>query len=135
MFNNNSIIITSNYYKKSMLKKNNILSNCKIYTLQEFYKQFYFDYTKETVYYISNKYRVNPEIAELYLENMYYINDINYSNKKISNLLIIKKDLIENKKIIINPLFKNRVKKTEILLYNIPETKELNLLIDDLKKK
>ena len=59
MFKNNQIIITSNINKKNILKKiNNQLLNIKIYSINEFNKLYFFDYTEVTTYYIMNKYKV-----------------------------------------------------------------------------
>ncbi|MGN1372224.1 MAG: PD-(D/E)XK nuclease family protein [Candidatus Coprovivens sp.] len=135
MFQDNQIIITSNINKKNLLKKNNQkLINIKIYSINEFNKLFYFDYNKETIYYIMTNYNVKYEIAKIYLENLTYIDNTKYDNDKLSFLSSLKKDLIDKKLLKINKLFRNTLKNKDIVFYNLPLTKELSFLIDYLKK-
>ena len=134
MFDNNSIIITNNSNKKQLLKQNKQLINIKIYTLQEFYKPFYFDYNKEAIYYITKAYKIIPEIAQIYLNNLYYIEDKQYKNDKLNFLVTLKKDLISNNLIRVNKLFLDKLKNKKIVIYNLQSTKELDLLISKLKK-
>ena len=83
MFSNDSIVITNNTNKKQLLKQNKELLNIKIYTVQEFYKKFYFDFNNETIYYITKAHKTIPEIASIYLRSLYYIKDKEYQNEKL----------------------------------------------------
>lgn len=133
MFKNNQIIITSNISKKNILKKNNNqLLNIKIYSINEFNKLYFFDYTEETSYFIMNKYNVKYEIAKIYLDNMTYIDNKSYSNAKLSFLSKLKQELIDNKLLKINNLFKSTLSNKDIVFYNLPITKEIQYLIDQL---
>ncbi len=133
MFKNGQIIITSNVNKKNLLKKSNDkLLNIKIYSINEFNRLYYFDYDEETSYYIMNKYNVKYEIAKIYLDNLTYIEDKTYSNDKLVFLSTLKKDLIDNKLIKINKLFINTLTNKDIVLYNLPMSKELEHLKDSL---
>lgn len=135
MFKNNSIIITSNTSKKDILcSNNNKLSYYKIYTLSEFNKLYYFDYNEKTIYYIMNKYNVKYEIAKIYINNLYYINNDTYTNSKLKFLFELKQELINNKLLKINKLFKNFLNNKDIVIYNLPISKELNNLITSLSK-
>lgn len=135
MFKNNSIIITSNTSKKDILcSNNNKLSYYKIYTLSEFNKLYYFDYNEKTIYYIMNKYNVKYEIAKIYINNLYYINNDTYTNSKLKFLSELKQELINNKLLKINKLFKNFLNNKDIVIYNLPISKELNNLITSLSK-
>ncbi len=135
MFKNNQIIITSNVNKKNLLKKlNNELLNIKIYSISEFNKLFYFDYDEETIYYIMNTYNVKYEIAKIYLNNLTYIEDKKYSNEKLSFLSSLKKELLSNNLIKINKLFINTLNKKDIIIYNLPITKEIEYLNNTLSK-
>lgn len=134
MLKEDSIIITSNNEKIKLLKEiSKQLLNIKIYTLNELKKLFYFDYNEETIYYVKNKYNINSEIAEIYINNIYNIEDKEYHNDKLIFLSNLKKDLINNNLLIINNLFKNYIKNKNIIIYNLPESKELNNLIKDLR--
>lgn len=125
----NKIIITSHTNKINLLKKiNTSLNNIKIYTLEEFNRLYYFDYNEQTIYYIMNKYNVIYEIAKIYLNNLYYIENKEYKNNKLSFLVSLKKELMSEKLLTHNPLFNDYISNKEIVFYNIPHTKELDLL-------
>ena len=134
MFKNNSIIITSNTSKKDILGSNKQLKYYKIYTISEFNKLYYFDYDEKTIYYVMNKYNVKYEIAKIYINNLYNIENKQYTNKKLSFLKELYQDLLDNKLIKINKLFKNYLSNKNIIIYNLPLSKELNNLIDILKE-
>ena len=132
MFENNTIIITND--KKHILKNNNSLLNIKIYSIEEFKRLFYFDYNKETIYYITEKYSVIPEIAQIYISNMYNIEEKSYINKKLDFLSNLKKELLNNNLIKINKLFRSNLKHKKIVIYNINKTKELDNSMNELSK-
>ena len=135
MFENNQIIITSSVNKKNLLKKlNKELLNIKIYSVPEFNKLFYFDYDEETIYYVMTKYNVKYEIAKIYLNNLTYIEDTNYDNEKLSFLASLKKELLNNKLIIINKLLISTLTNKDIVFYNLPLSKEIEYLKDTLYK-
>ena len=135
MFKNNQIIITTNVNKKNLLKKiNNQLLNIKIYSINEFNKLFYFDYDEETIFYIMNKYNIKYEIAKIYIDNLYYLENKNYTNNKLIFLSNLKEDLISNKLLKINNLFKSTLINKDIILYNIPLSKEIEYLKNELSK-
>ncbi len=112
---NNKVLIVKDESKKNFIELlNGKLVNVKILTLTEFKKKYFFDYDNKTIYYICNKYNVIPEIANIYLENLYYIKDIN--NDKVKFLLNLKKDLIDNNLLYENELFKEFIKNSEIVV-------------------
>ena len=129
MFNNIDIIITSNNQKKELLKSfNNKLLNIKIYTLNEFNRLYYYDYDKQAIIYIMDKYNCLPEIAKIYLDNLTYLTNKNYISPKLQFLSELKQDLIDNKLLKINKLFKASLNNKKILIYNLGLTKEIELL-------
>ncbi len=134
MFNNRDIIITSNNQKKELLKSfNNSLLNIKIYTLNEFNKLYYYDYDKQTILYIMHKYNVIGEIAKIYLDNLTYLTDETYLSTKLQFLQELKTDLLANKLLKVNKLFKASLNNKNILIYNTGLTKEIELLIKELE--
>ena len=132
MFQSNDIVITNN--KKDIIKNNNELKYIKVYSLNEFIKLYYFDYNIKTTNYIMSKYNVIYDIALIYLKNIIFINSDNYKNNKLNFLSNLKKELITNKLLQENPLFRKYLEGKNIIIYNIPLTKELKILIKDLKK-
>ena len=129
MFKDNQIIITNNMGKYKILKDNSKkLINLKIYTIKEFMNLFYFSYNEETIYYVKTKYNINSVIAEIYLKNLLYINDTEYKDSKLLFLANLKKELLDKNLIKENNLFVKTLKEKEIIIYNIPLTKEIELL-------
>jgi len=119
------IIITNNSNKKMILReisKNKLLLNIKFLTFNDLKKKLYFDYDYKTIEYIINKYNVKASIALMYLENMYFLKDIN--NKKICFLNELKKDLEDNKLLIIDKEFKNYIKNKKIVVYGFYKLKK-----------
>ena len=129
----NEIIITDKKNKTKFLKDNSSnLHNYKIYTIEEFKEKLFYSYDKEALIYISNNYNVKPEIAKIYLENLYYIDDIEYQSSKLTFLRNLKKDLKDNNLINENILFKEFIKDKKITFLNLPSNKELELIKNKL---
>lgn len=114
---NNKIVILNDYTKKSFIKKINKLINVKVITLSELKRKYYFDYDNKAIYFISEKYKCIPEVAKIYIENTYFIKDID--TKKVNFLKEVKKDLDTNNLLTYNPLFKEYLKGKDIVLYNL----------------
>ena len=114
---NNKIVILNDYAKKSFIKKINKLINVKVITLSELKKKYYFDYDNKAIYFVSNKYNCIPEIAKIYIENTYFIGNIN--TKKVNFLKEVKEELDTNNLLTYNNLFKEFLKGKDIVLYNL----------------
>lgn len=134
MFKDGQIIVTNSTNKHDLLKKfSNELLNIKIYTLKEFNDLFYFTYDVDDLEYVMNKYQVKYEIAKIYLDDILDIEDKVYHRTKLNFLASLKKELQDNNLLRTNKLFVNMLKNKEIVIYNLPLTKELNKLIELLK--
>lgn len=114
---NNKIVILNDYAKKNFIKKINKLINVKVITLSELKKKYYFDYDNKAIYFVSNKYNCIPEIAKIYIENIYFIGDID--TKKVNFLKEIKDELDNNNLLTYNNLFKESLRGKDIVLYNL----------------
>lgn len=114
---NNKIVILNDYAKKSFIKKINKLINVKVITLSELKRKYYFDYDNKAIYFVSNKYNCIPEIAKIYIENTYFIGEIN--TKKVNFLKEVKEKLDTNNLLTYNNLFKEFLKGKDIVLYNL----------------
>ena len=75
---NNTILIVPNKLKKEVLKKIKKLINFKIISLEEFVKNYYFDYDNKTIHYLMNKYNLKYEVVNIYLKNIYYVENKDY---------------------------------------------------------
>lgn len=102
---NNDLIITNN--KKQILKeleKSKRLVNIKIMTCSEFLSSFFGTTDEKALYYLVKNHNYSYEVANMYLNNFMYIDDIY-------------KELSENNLIKYEPLFKSSLKR--IVVENI----------------
>lgn len=93
------------------------LINVKFYSLEEIKHLVYFDYNEDAILYLMDKYKYSPEVAKNYIENMYYVKDNDYSSKKLSFLIDLKKELVSKKLLIYNSLFLKCNKNTPVIVY------------------
>ena len=117
---NKKIVILKDGAKKSfvkMLSNSDNLINTKIITLSELKKKMYFDYDKEAIVYISNKYNVITEVARVYLNSLY--NNLNIEDEKISFLKDLKQDLDDQNILHYDNMFKNFLKGKDIILFDL----------------
>lgn len=115
---NNKVLIINDGTKESLVKLlSGKLLNIKLITLSELKKKYYFDYDKESIYFICKKYNVNHDIAKIYLDNLYYISEID--NEKIRLLKEIKNELDSNNLLTYNPLFKDFLNNNKVVLFNV----------------
>ena len=117
LFNNKVLIIKDGLKKYILDLLKDRLINVKIITLSELKKKYYFDYDKEAIYYICNKYNVVSEIAKMYLNNLYYVKDVD--SEKIKFLNELKSDLLNQGLLRENKLFRSFLKRSNIVLYNL----------------
>ena len=132
----NSIIITKDKTKDSLVKYISSLDkiiNVKIITLSELIKKYYFDYDNKTIYYVSKKYNVIKEIATIYINNLYYVNEI--VDEKTKFLYELKQELINEKLLKENKMFKDFLTNKKIILYNLEYVDNFyNKIFKDLEK-
>lgn len=132
-----NIIITNESNKLKLLNKlnnNKIFNNNKFITFKELKKKLFFDYDDNTLEYIMTKYNVNINIAKIYLDNIYFLKEID--NDKIIFLNKLKKELDNNNLLIYNPLFKKYILNQDITIYGKDMlTKEEKLILNNLNYK
>lgn len=135
--NNNLLICPSNIKKNILqeLNKLNKLINIKFMTIEELIKKYYFDYDNKTILYLINNYHINYDIAIIYLKNIYYINDSNYTDSKLNKLKNIKKDLQEHNLLIEDKLFTDFLNNKELIVYGYDYLVDINnKVISDISK-
>ena len=132
---NNTIIICNNNYKMQILKDIKKLINIKFMSMDEFIKSYYFDYDEKTILYLIKKYDIKYEIALEYLNNLIYIEDKNYNNKKLDFLVNLKKELIDNNLLIFNNRFRKYISDKDIIIYNYSLSKFEKYLLKDINYK
>lgn len=105
--NNSIYIVPSNIKKKLLLdlNKQDKLYNIKFMSL----KDLDLIYDKDAITYLKNKYNLKVEVALVYLNNIKYVDIKDYNNKKLNNLVEIKKDLLDKKLVSINNLLNRQI--------------------------
>lgn len=100
-----------------MLNELDELYNIKIMSLNELVNKLTFSYNEEAIYYLIKKYNIKYEVAKVYLDNIKYVKNIRYKQKKLNKLSNIKQELIDNNLLIFDANFKSYVKSKEIIIY------------------
>ncbi len=116
---NKTLIVCSNEYKKSILARfynEKKIMNVSFLTLEEYKKNYFFDYDYKAIKYLVDNYKLSVKNAKEIIENLYYIEDKKYSNEKLDNLLKYKKELIDNNLLIFNPLFSSYLKQRDVVV-------------------
>jgi len=120
MFKNNTVLIIPSNIKMSLIekiRKENKLLDITFITKKDFIKKVTFDYDNKSIYYLINKYNIKYEVAKVYLDNLYYIEDKEYDFDKLNFLVNIKKDLMANNLLIIDKYYTNYLNNKNICVY------------------
>ena len=116
----NLLIICPNEEKIKILEylsKENKLYDIKFMTKEEYKKNYYFDYNEKTLYYLLKKYNFNLDVAKVYLNNLYVIDENkDYKSPKLKFLKDLKIELQENNLLEENKNFKNYISTKNILV-------------------
>ncbi len=125
-------IVPENIKKELLLElsKKKMLVNIKFFSLKEFINNLTFKYDEKAIYFLMKNYNYKYDNAKIILDNLYYIEDKEYKNKKLDTLVKIKKEI--NDLLIYNPTFKDYInnKKVYIYGYHFIDRYDLNLLKD-----
>lgn len=104
-----------NHILKQVSKKGAFLNN-KFMSLEEFLKDYFFDYDFKAVKYFVDKYEMKIDVAKTYLNNLYFIEDKNYGHEKLDTLVKYKKELTEKGLLTENSFFADYLKKWKKIL-------------------
>lgn len=124
------VIVTNEYNKINILEqltKEKKFNNNKFFSFKELKKKLFFDYDNRAIFFIMKNYNVNIDIAKIYLENMYFLKNID--DKKVRFLMDVKKILDENKLLIYNEEFKKYINNQEVIIYGVDELLNQDKLI------
>ena len=122
-FNNKVLIIKNETKERLVSLLSGKLLNIKLITLSEFKKKYFFDYDNESIYYICNKYKVIPEIAKIYLNNLYYVNSLK-DDEKVTFLCNLKNELLSNNLLYENNLFREFIKNSNVVALDLEDIDE-----------
>lgn len=126
-----NIIIGPAYLRNKILKEyDNKIKYIDEYDIQD---KYLYTYKSDTILYISNKYNYSFEFSKIILSNLYDIELVSYNNKKLDNLVKIKKDLIDNKYIVFNNNFKTYLKNKSIEVIHSNYSKRIKKVLKTLE--
>lgn len=131
------LIVPQNYKKRliKQLSQENKLYSYKILTINEVQKKIFFDYDEQAIYYLVKEKNYTYKNAKELLTNMYYIENKDYQNQKLSNLVSLKNELFEKKLLKEDSLFKEAIQNKNVNIYGfIHIDKWTNHIIEILKK-
>ena len=123
-----TLIICSEKSKKEIISINKLLP-IKVLNINEFKKEYFFTYNENAILYLMNKYMLKYEVAKIYLDNLYYIENKDYNNHKLDYLVAIKKELDDNNLLIYNNDFKDYLNRIDIIVYNINLDNDIILIL------
>ena len=110
----NTLLVVPTTIKNKLLLDNKKLKNIKYMTLEEFKKNYFFDYDINTIYYLMKNYNIKYNIAKMYLENMIYTE---YNVEKLEIIKKLKKELEDKNLLEYNKTFKEYINKNDIVVY------------------
>lgn len=111
----NSIVVCSSSFKNHLLEQN-LLLNIKIMSMNELIKKLTFDYDDHAILKVMEKENIKYSLAQMYLDNIYYIENKEYNNEKLDKLVEIKNYVYDE--LIFDNLFKKYVKNKKIYIIN-----------------
>jgi len=113
----NMLIICPNNYKKYLLElfyNEHRLVNVKFMSLEEYKKNYLFDYDVLTIHYLVSKYKMKVDNVITLINNLYYVENKKYNSEKLNYLVNIKNELDSNNLLIYNNLFVNILNKYQV---------------------
>lgn len=115
---------------------NSLLQNIKIMSTNEVKENLFFSYGKKAIVYLCEKYSYTPSFAQDLINYLYYMNiNDKYNEKKLTFLQKIKIELLSNKLLKENSLFKEYLKKVNVVFkYFDVFTNSDNFLFNKIKE-
>ncbi|MCR5067333.1 MAG: PD-(D/E)XK nuclease family protein [Erysipelotrichaceae bacterium] len=117
--NDNTLIICPNevrLFALRYLNENHLLRSVKFMTMEEYRKNYFFDYDQQAILHLCRREKCKPSIARMYLDNLCYVEDRDYGNAKLNRLVEMKEDLREHGLLKSNPLFHQWLKTVEVIV-------------------
>jgi len=124
-----TLLIVPSQIKEKVLNEINKLDkliNIKIMSFEELKRNIYFDYNEEAILYLMEKYNYKYEVAKNYIENIYYLSDKEYKDKKLMFLKELKKELEKEKLLEYNNLFLNAYENKNVIVYGYDYVNKFN---------
>ena len=113
----NMLLICPSDIKEKILANNKSLVDISFMTLEKYKKRYYFDYDYHTVKYLMDTYGYTLNNAKEIIESLYFVEDKDYPNNNLNDLVKIKKELLDKNLLILDPLFNKHNKDTIVYGY------------------
>lgn len=124
----NMLLICPRDIKEKILANNKSLVDISFMTLEEYKKRYYFDYDYHAVKYLMDTYDYTLNNAKEIIESLYFVEDKDYPNNKLNDLVKIKKELLDKNLLILDPLFNKHNKDTFAYGYGDIRLKDAKVL-------
>ena len=92
----NYLIVVNDLDKKRIIKEMSVkpdFFSYKVIGIKEFKKKLFFEYTDKSILYLVEKYQLSKDIAEIYLENLYYL--IGFEEEVVNEKIIFLQKLYQ----------------------------------------
>lgn len=133
----NTLIVCPDSFKKTILRQlsaDKKLYDVKFMDLNEYKRNWFFDYDTKTIKYLCDKYGFSINNAKEIIDNLYYLEDRKYESDKLNHLLSYKKELDDNNLLIYNNLFKKQIADRKIIVvgYGKLNKEDRNIIAGDV---
>lgn len=135
---NTILIIPSNMRTKVLdrLSLEDTLYDIKIMSFSDLKKGLLFDYTNEAIDAVMKEYHINYGVSKNYINDLYALNEENYKEKKLQNLLNIKQFLDRKSLLIRDGLFVSMLKsKKKMYVFGFDYINKFNAYLLELASK
>ncbi len=144
MLEDNLLIVCPNSLKEHILREISLqekLFDIKFMTKEEFRDNYFFKIKRnEALIYLMQKYNYHIDVCNVYLDNLYVIENKTYKSNKLNFLKNLKQELQENNLLEFNPNFKNILSQRKVIVYGYFELEKyeedmLNFKVDIKESK
>ena len=126
------LIVTKNSFKEQILLNLKKMYRLKFMTMKQLIENLTFSYDEQAIYYLMKTHNYNYDVAKVYMENIYYIENIDDNN--MNELQKIKNELETHNLLKQNKYFQNYLKETNIIIYNYDLNRYEQKQIEKLKE-
>ncbi|MCX4365192.1 MAG: PD-(D/E)XK nuclease family protein [Bacilli bacterium] len=135
----NTILIIPNNIRMKVLDRLSMGEtpyNIKIMSFNDFKRGLLFDYTNEAIYSVMREYNINYGVSKSYINDLYTLKEEDYTEKKLKNLMEIKKFLDSKGLLIRDNLFGSMLKsKKKVYVFGFDYINKFNNYLLDLTKE
>lgn len=119
-FKSVDILIVKENIKNKIIEKlrDNGLFNIRVMSLKEVRDKYYFSYDETAIYYLMNKYNYQIDVARMYLDNFYNVDNDDINSSKVRKVIDLKNELKNKNLLNFNNSFRGYLRNKNIVIYN-----------------